>query len=166
MLTAERIIEFFGMQPLPDEGGYYMETYRAGEHIAQAELPERYDGLRCFSTAILYLLTAESCSRLHRVNSDEIFHFYLGGPVSMLQLPPDGGGRLVTLGSDILNGQQPQVVVEAGTWQGAFVREGADFALMGCTVSPGFEFADYQRADRDQLIRLYPDMAELIIRLT
>ena len=84
----------------------------------------------------------------------------------MLQLPPDGGGRLVTLGSDILDGQQPQVVVEAGTWQGAFVRESADFALVGCTVSPGFEFADYQRADRDQLIRLYPDMADLIVRLT
>ncbi len=84
----------------------------------------------------------------------------------MLQLPPDGGGRLITPGSDILNGQRPQVVVEARTWQGAFVREGADFALMGCTVSPGFEFADYQRADRDELIRLHPETAELIIRLT
>ncbi len=166
MVDAQQIIELFGMRPLSDEGGFYVETHRACERIERSGLPARYDGPRCFSTAILYLLTAESCSRLHRVSSDEIFHFYLGGPVSMLQLPPDGAGRLVTLGSDILNGQQPQVVVQAGTWQGAFVREGADFALIGCTVSPGFEFADYQRADRDELIRIYPDIAELIIRLT
>ena len=166
MLNAERIIEFFGMKPLSDEGGFYIETYRACERIERSGLGDRYDGPRCFSTAILYLLTAESFSRLHRVSSDEIFHFYLGSPVSMLQLPPNGGGRLVTLGSDILNGEKPQVIVKAGTWQGAFVREGADFALMGCTVSPGFEFADYQRADRDELIRLHPEMAELIVRLT
>ncbi len=92
MTNAQQIIEFFGMQPLSDEGGFYVETYRACERIERSGLPTRYDGPRCFSTAILYLLTAESCSRLHRVSSDEIFHFYLGGPVSMLQLPPDGDG--------------------------------------------------------------------------
>ena len=84
----------------------------------------------------------------------------------MLQLPRDGCAKLITLGSDILNGQRPQVVVPRQTWQGAFLQEGAEFALMGCTVSPGFEFADYQKADRDELIRLHPEIAELIIRLT
>ncbi len=87
MLNAAGIIEFFGMASLSDEGGFFVETYRACERIEGLGLGERYDGPRCFSTAILYLLTTESCSRLHRVNSDEIFHFYLGGPVSMLQLP-------------------------------------------------------------------------------
>ncbi len=84
----------------------------------------------------------------------------------MLQLTRDGGAELITLGSNVLDGQRLQVVVRRGTWQGAFLQEGADFALMGCTVSPGFEFADYQKADRDELIRLHPEIAELIIRLT
>jgi len=166
-VDAEQLIELFGMRPLSDEGGFYVETYRACERIGRSVLPARYDGPRCFSTAILYLLTTECRSRLHRLKSDEIFHFYLGDPVSMLQLPPDGRPELLTLGSDIPGGMRPQVLVRAGTWQGAFVRgQGAGFALMGCTVSPGFEFADYQRADRDELIRLYPDMADLIRRLT
>ncbi|MHC4645378.1 MAG: cupin domain-containing protein, partial [Planctomycetota bacterium] len=89
MMTAEQIIELFGMKPLPQEGGYYVETYRAPEKITRTALPERYAAQRCSGTAILYLLTPETVSALHRLKSDEIFHFYLGDPVTMLQLHPD-----------------------------------------------------------------------------
>jgi predicted cupin superfamily sugar epimerase len=165
-VTPEDIIEFFGMRPLPEEGGYYAETYRSAEKIAGAALPERYGGERSLGTAILYLLTAESFSALHRVRSDEIFHFHLGEPVTMLQLHPDGSSEVVTLGPDILNGQQVQVVVPKGTWQGCFVNEDGSFALLGTTVAPGFEFADFELGSREELLAKYPERRELVLRLT
>jgi predicted cupin superfamily sugar epimerase len=166
MHSAEEIIDFFGMQPLPGEGGYYIETYRATEKIAQGTLPQRYSGDRNFSTAILYLLTADTFSSLHRVKSDEIFHFYMGTAVTMLQLAPDGSDKVVTLGSDIFAGQQVQVTVPAGSWQGCCLSQAGRFALMGTTVSPGFEFADFETADREQILKQYPMQRDLIIKLT
>ena len=147
-------------------GGFYVETWRASGQIARTSLPPRYDGPRNFGTAILYLLTADNCSRLHKLKSDEIFHFHLGDPVSMVQFLEDGRARTLTLGSDILNNQSPQVAVPAGTWQGSFVIPPGQFALMGCTVAPGFDFADYESADAEHLLSLYPDQADLIKRLT
>ncbi len=166
MMTAKEIIDYFKMEPLSDEGGFYVETWRASEQIAHTSLPPRYDGPRNFGTAILYLLTADNCSRLHKVRSDEIFHFHLGDPVSMVLLTEDGKTRTLTLGSDILNNQSPQVIVPAGSWQGSFVIPPGQFALMGCTVAPGFDFADYQSADAEHLLSLYPDQADIIGRLT
>ena len=166
MITAQEIIDYFKMEPLSDEGGFYVETWRASEQIARTSLPPRYDGPRNFGTAILYLLTADSYSRLHKVRSDEIFHFHLGDPVSMVQFLEDCRTRTLTLGSDILKNQSPQVIVPAGSWQGSFVIPPGQFALMSCTVAPGFDFADYQSADRDQLLSRYPDQADLIRRLT
>jgi len=166
MMTAEQIIEFFGMRPLPREGGFYIETYRCREQIAQAKLPARYTGDRSFSTAILYLLTPDTFSALHRVNSDEIFHFYLGDPVTMLQLHLDGAGEVITLGHDILNGQRVQVTVPRESWQGCFLNEGGEFALMGTTVAPGFEDADFEPAQRQDLLQRYPAQQDLIIQLT
>lgn len=165
-MNAEQIIEFFDMRPLPGEGGFYVETYRCREKISQAKLPERYAGDRSFSTAILYLLTPEEFSVLHRVKSDEIFHFYLGDSVTMLQLRPDGGSEVITLGSDILNGQRVQVAVPQGTWQGCFLNEGRKFALLGTTVAPGFETDDFEPARRQNLLLQYPTQRDLIIRLT
>ncbi len=166
MITAEQIIELFGMKPLRGEGGFYVETYRCGEKITQAHLPARYAGERSFSSAILYLLTPDTFSRLHRLRSDEIFHFYLGDPVTMLQLHPDCSGEVITLGPDILQGQRTQVVVPGGSWQGCFLNPGGRFALMGTTVSPGFEFADFEAADREELLGQYPAHRDLITRLT
>lgn len=165
MPTAEELIARLGLQPHPKEGGFFRETYRAGERLPDAALPPRYGGARATSTAIYYLLTPTSVSALHRLQSDEVFHFYLGGPVRMLQLDPNGGGRTVVLGSDILAGQTPQLVVPRGIWQGSHLEAGA-FALLGCTVAPGFEYADYEHGDRAELTRQYPDWAELIRRLT
>ena len=166
MTRAEQIIRILGLEPLPQEGGLYRETYRSDGTIPREALPECYDGDRCYGTAIYYLLTAGVCSRLHRLRSDEIFHFHLGDPVEMLQLHPDGTSRVVLIGTDLAAGQRPQVVVPAGTWQGAVLREGGEFALLSVTVAPGFEFADYEPADAEALIARYGDRAEWIRRLT
>ena len=166
MITADEIINFFQMKPLPDEGGYYVETYRAKGKITKANLPSEYIGWRHFSTAILYLLTPDTFSRLHRVKSDEVFHFYLGDSVTMLQLHPDGTSKIIVLGQDILNGQCVQAVVPAGIWQGCFLNQGGKFALLGCTVSPGFEFADYESGRQNELLNKYPEQKDLVIQLT
>ena len=166
MLTAQKIIEMFKMKPHPAEGGYYAETYRSSERIAKSSLPERYNGDRAFCTAILFLLTSKTVSKLHRLRSDEIFHFYLGRPVSMLLLFPDNPSRVVTLGPDLIKGQLQQFVVTKDTWMGCFVQPPGRFALIGTTVSPGFEFDDFEAADRQQLLSQYPSQEDLILKLT
>ncbi len=166
METAEEIIELFGMKPLPREGGYYVETYRCDEKIVRGDLPERYTGQRSFSSAILCLLTGDAFSKLHRLASDEIFHFYLGDTITMLQLHPEGSSEIIDLGSDLTRGQHVQVAVPRGTWQGCYLNQEGKFALMGTTVSPGFEFADFEEADRDRLLKEYPTREKLILRLT
>ena len=164
MLTADAIIQHLGLQPHPKEGGYFRETYRAAESYASP--PARYIGTRSASTAIYYLLTPTTFSALHRLQTDEIFHFYLGAPMRMLQLHPDGTTRTVVLGPNLLAGQQLQVVVPRGVWQGSLLEPGGSFALVGCTVAPGFEYVDYEAGDRASLTAQYPEQAELIRRLT
>ena len=166
MTTAAEVIRFFGMKAHPGEGGYYVESYRSGEKIAQTGLPVRYRGDRNLGTAILYLLTPDTYSALHRVASDEIFHFYLGDAVTMLQLHPDGSSEVITLGQDIFNGQRVQVMVPQGSWQGCFLEEGGKFALMGTTIAPGFEFSDFEAASPKKLIERYPDQRDLICKLS
>ncbi|MDY7010366.1 MAG: cupin domain-containing protein [Planctomycetota bacterium] len=165
-MDANKIIEHFALEPLEGEGGFYRETYRSGEKIPAAALPGRYSSEKHFATAIYYLLTPETFSAIHRLVSDEIFHFYLGDPVTMLRLYPDGKGETVILGPDIEAGQRLQCVVPRGVWQGMFLNPGGQFALMGTTVAPAFDFDDYQTARRDDLIQKYPDFAKIIQRLT
>ena len=166
MLIVDQIIALLNLAPHPKEGGYFIETYRSPETISEKRLPSRYRGMRPFGTAIYYLLTPETFSAMHRLQSDEIFHFYLGDPVEMLQLWPDGSGKVLILGSDILSGMQPQVIVPKGVWQGARVLKNGRFALLGTTVSPGFEFADYKSGRRDDLIKSYSQFRDLITALT
>ena len=166
MLTAEQLIRFFAMKPLPHEGGYYVETYRASEKIGPPALPPTYHGERNLATAILYLITADSFSALHKLRSDEVFHFYLGDPVTMLQLHPDGTSEIITLGHDVLNGQRIQVTVPADTWQGCLLKEPGRFALMGTTVTPGFESADFKAGQRIELLKQYPNRRDLTLKLT
>jgi predicted cupin superfamily sugar epimerase len=163
MSTAEELIQRLGLVPHPKEGGYFRETYRSGD--AHTTLAQRYQGSRCAGTAIYYLLTPSTYSALHRLQTDEIFHFYLGDPIRMLQLDPDGQGRTIVLGPDVLHGQQLQVVVPRGIWQGSFLEPGGAFALLGCTVAPGFEYADYEAGDRQTLLKQYPAFTELIQKL-
>ena len=166
MPTADELIRHLGLQPHPKEGGYFRETYRAAEVWPAAALPARYGRDRQASTAIYYLLTPTTFSALHRLQSDEVFHFYLGDPVVMLQLLPDSSGRTVILGSDLLAGQQPQLIVPRGVWQGSMLTPGGSFALLGCTVAPGFDYADYENGDRSDLLKGYPAFATLISQLT
>ena len=165
-MTAEQIIKRFKMQPLRQEGGFFIETYRAAEVLKKGILPADVSGDRNLSSVILYLLTAKTVSLMHRLKYDEMFHFYLGNPVTMLQLHPDGSSEIVTLGHDILSEQKVQVLVPKGTWQGAFIQPGGKFSLMGCSVAPAFDAADFEIGDRETLLVKYPDMRELILHLT
>jgi predicted cupin superfamily sugar epimerase len=165
MLSADDIIKKYNLKPLPMEGGYYTETYRSDEIIARNALPDRYKADKSPGTAIYYLLTPDTKSALHRLPTDEIFHFYLGDPVRMLLLNEGGEGEIITLGSDIEAGQHVQFVVPCGVWQGAHLIEGGLFALMGTTMAPGFDFADYEPADRDYLIETHSDFKDIIARL-
>jgi len=167
MSTADELIRLLQLQPMPREGGWYRETYRSPLQLPADVLAPRYSAGRSGGTAIYYLLTPDTFSALHRLPTDEVFHFYLGHPVEMLQLgpTPGDGGRILTLGLDILDGQQVQAVVPADVWQGSMLRPGSTFALMGTTMAPGFDFADYEAADRDILSAAFPDFAERIARL-
>ncbi len=165
-MDAKKIIKHLGLTPLPGEGGFYRETYRSSEQTPAAALPERYSIDKHFATAIYYLLTPDTFSAIHRLMSDEIFHFYMGDSVTMLQLHPDGKGETIILGPDIEVGQCLQCVVPRGVWQGMYLNAGGRFALMGTTVAPAFDFDDYQPWRREDLIREFPDFAEIIKRLT
>ncbi len=166
MLTAQEVIDRLQLVPLTIEGGHFRETYRSPlRHMGHA-LPAEYGGERNASTAIYYLLKPDTFSAIHRVKSDEVFHFYAGDPVEMLQLWPDGAAKVVLIGNDLAAGQSPQVVVPAGVWQGCRLKSGGRWALMGCTVAPGFDYADFEAAPRAQLLRDFPENATLITTLT
>ena len=154
-LTADLIVDLLGMQAHP-EGGYFVETWRSDEQA---------DG-RALGTAIYFLLTPEGFSAMHRLASDEIWHHYAGGAVEMLLLHPDGKGETRQLGQDLARGDRPQTQVPRGTWQGARVLGDAPWALVGCTVTPGFAFEDFALAERDVLLATWPEHAEAIRRLT
>jgi uncharacterized protein len=165
-MTAEELIARLGLQPHPKEGGFFRETYRSAECIGKPHLPQRYTADRSFGTAIYYLLTPTSISAMHRLASDEIFHFYLGDPVRMLNLGPGSEGREIVLGTDLAAGHQLQIVVPRGVWQGSMLMDGGRFALLGCTVTPGFDYADYEHGSRAELTARHPSHAELIGKLT
>jgi uncharacterized protein len=161
MLTPEEIMKALKMEPHPVEGGFFAETYRSVGNVPRQELPG-YPGARSLSTAIYYLLTPGTISAMHRVRGDEMFHFYLGDPVEMLQLHPDGSGDTVVLGQDILRGMKLQHVVAGGVWQGSRLRDGGQFALLGTTMAPGFEYEDYETGHRAALVAQFPAFAEMI----
>jgi predicted cupin superfamily sugar epimerase len=173
-LTADEVKRVLNLRPHPREGGWFIRTYQASEMISPENFSDgRYDEPRHTGTAIYYLLEPDTFSEMHVLASDEIFHHYAGDPVEMLQLHPDGSTRRVVIGKDLRAGERPQVVVPRGVWQGSRLlrpaQDSADacgWALLGCTVSPGFEFADYQTAPRADLIAEWPGEAGLITALT
>ena len=166
MLTAKQIQDFLKLQPLPVEGGYFVESYRSKFTLVQPSLPPGYPGERVLSTAIYYMLTPDTFSAMHRLKGDEVYHFYLGDPVEMLMLKPDGAAEAVLLGHDILAGMRLQHAVPAGTWQGSRLAPGGKFALMGTTMAPGFDPQDFELGKRDDLSARYPNYAPLIAFLT
>lgn len=155
------MIQRLGLQPLGFEGGWYKENVRSEQSM-------RFDGDRGRSlhTAIYYLLTPTSRSLMHRLRSDEVYHFYLGDPVDMLLLHPDGGHERVCLGHDLSAGQEVQRCVPRGVWQGSVLRHGGRYALMGTTMSPGFQLDDFELGDRSELVVQYPALERDVKALT
>ena len=164
--TIKNFIELLDLAPLAREGGYFKETYRSGITLEGGALGSRYGEVKSISTCIFYLLTPDSFSQLHRLISDEIYHFYVGDPVDLINIDRDGQLTTTVLGSDVLAGQAPQKVVPQMVWQGSRLRPGGRFALMGLTVAPGFDFSDYENGEREALIRQYPQHMETIVRYT
>jgi len=164
-MIADDIIRLLQLQPHPVEGGFFRETYRSAATLPASALPA-HRAERSVSTAIYYLLKPGHVSELHVLPGDEVFHFYLGSPVKMLQLWPDGSGKEVVLGSNIAAGEVPQLVVPGGVWQGTHLIGDSGFALLGCTVAPGFDYADYRSASRAELTTKWPAFAEQIKKLT
>jgi uncharacterized protein len=165
-MTAEEIKRRLGLEPHPREGGYFVQTWKSEEEIPSIALPSRYSGPRAAGTAIYYLLEPSTFSEMHRLISDEVFHFYLGDPVEMLQLWPDGTSRVAVLGTDLAAGMVPQLVVPKGVWQGSRLMRGGEVALLGCTVSPGFDYDDYETGARGDLVKEFPTQAKMIEALT
>ena len=167
-LSAQQIIDSLGLEPLPVEGGLFRQAILSPETIPQSALPDRYPTDKPFTTAIYFMLTAaaDSFSALHKLPTDEVYHFYLGDPVEMLLLYPGGKSERVILGQDILNGQHVQFNVPRDVWMGSHLLPGGDFALMGTTMAPGFTPEDFVGGERDQLIEQYPAEADLIGQLT
>jgi predicted cupin superfamily sugar epimerase len=163
-MDARTLIDTLGLEPHP-EGGYYRETWRSSVRLPGTALPADYVGDRRAGTAIYYLLTPDGFSAFHRVASDEIFHFYGGDPVELWMLS-DGAGTCTTLGPDIAGGMRPQAVVPAGVWQASRLKEGGAHALLGTTVAPGFDFEDFELAERAALQALHPEHAEIVAALT
>ncbi|MGA2673355.1 MAG: cupin domain-containing protein [Terracidiphilus sp.] len=159
-MTADEIKVLLHLEPHPVEGGCFRRTYTS---TATVELPR---GTRSAGTAIYYLLEAGTFSEMHVLSSDEIFHFYLGDPVEMLQLYPDGRSAVFTLGPDLQAGQHVQLAVPAGVWQGTRLVGDGKVALLGCTVTPGFDYADYRSGSYAELAEQWPAQAERINKLT
>ena len=166
MIDVERLKSLLHLQPLAGEGGYFVQTYRAQDMIPHEALPSRYRNVRSVGTAIYYLLTPDTFSAVHRLPGDEIYHFYLGDPVELLQLAPDGTGKVQTLGPDLFQGMEVQLVVPHGIWQGSRLRAGGRFALMGTTMAPGFEYEDCELGQRAALLGSHSQFRDLIQALT
>jgi len=166
---AERLAALFGLKPLPVEGGLFARTYLSADMCSGEVLPERYAGQQhAFGSAIFMLFTdaPDSFSAVHRLKTDEVFHFYLGDPFELLLLYPDGTSRTVVLGQDVFAGQPVQFVVPAGVWQGSRLLPGGEYALFGTTMAPAFSVKDFEAGVREELMQQYPQEAQRIRSLT
>ena len=162
---AKDWVERLGLEPHP-EGGYFKEVYRAADELAASCLPERFSAPRSTATSIYYLLEGEDFSALHRIRSDEIWHFHDGQALSIEGLSPEGQRHTWRLGLNPRAGEAPMAVVPAGYWFGSRLAEGVGFALVGCTVAPGFDFDDFEMADRNELLQQFAEHQAWIRELT
>lgn len=165
MTDAKQWIDVLKLSEHP-EGGYFRETYRSDESLAKGALPTRFGGDRACSTAIYFLLEGDDFSALHRIKQEEVWHFYDGSSITIHVIAPGGDYFTIKLGRDPQGGAAPQAVVKAGYLFGVTVDDPRSYALAGCTVAPGFEFADFEMPTRAELCRLYPEHRQIIERLT
>lgn len=164
-ISISQIIERLNLEPHP-EGGYFRETYRSSGKIQQDSLESGFEGMRNYSTCIYFLLTSNDFSAFHRIKQDEIWHFYDGSPIRLHVIDPSGTYSEHLIGRELMLGENPQVIVPAGCWFAAEVEDGNAYSLVGCTVSPGFDFRDFELRSRQELITLFPNQKELISKLT
>ena len=162
---AKDWIEKLQLAPHP-EGGYFRQTYKSEVVIAREALPAGFSGARAASTAIYFLLDGQNFSAFHRLRSDELWHFYAGAPLCVHLLDPAGNYSRIILGSDPDSGEALQAVVPGGNWFASHVADWSAFALVGCTVAPGFDFQDFEMGNRKELTARYPQHHDLIARLT
>jgi hypothetical protein len=161
----KEIIQRLKLRPHP-EGGYFKETYRSKGEIDKNSLGLEFSGKRSYSTCIYFLLTSEKFSAFHRLRQDEIWHFYDGSPISLHIISPSGKYSNHLIGMNLENGQVPQFVVPGGSWFAAEIPENNQYSLIGCTVSPGFDFEDFELKSRAELTSMFPDHENIISRLT
>ena len=166
MATVKEIMERFRLAPLTGEGGLFRRTYLSGDVLGREAFDGRYPEEKHAGSAILYMVTPSCCSRLHRLPTDEVYHFYLGDPVQLLLIPPEGEPFTVTLGQDVLAGMEVQFTVKAGWWQGSCLRPGGRWALLGTTMAPAYSDSDYEDADPEALCCAHPQWSQQIRFLT
>ena len=163
--TAQFWVEKYNMQKHP-EGGYFVETYRSSEKISTSALPKRFGGDRNFSTGIYFLLESHHISALHRIASDEMWHFYAGCPLNVCVIDNQGDLTIIRLGNNPENGEVFQAVVPAGMWFGSKPAEPDSYSLVGCTVAPGFDFEDFEMKSSTELLTMFPQHREIVEILT
>ncbi len=158
---VEFLIEKLNLKPHP-EGGFFKETYRSKESIKKENLHVRFAGDRAHSTSIYFLLTSENYSALHKIQSDEMWHHYEGGTLEITSIDNNGKLTVHSLGKNLENNEEPQIVIKAGDWFGAKVKDKDTYTLAGCTVSPGFDFEDFVMGDKNELLKQFPQHKEVI----
>jgi len=164
-MTANEVIRTLNLIPHPTEGGKFLQTYASPEQFHPGP---RYPSERAHSTAIYYLLEPDTFSEIHRLRSDEIFHHYAGDPLEMLQLPIGQPGQRILIGPNLAAGERPQILAPRDVWQGSRILPGSPigWSLIGCTVSPGFAYEDYESGSRAALLAEWPQWSNLIAALT
>jgi len=165
MKTAEYYIQKLKLTAHP-EGGWFKEVYRSNEIIMKSALFGRYSNERAFSTSIYFLLESEQKSLLHKLNSDEIWHFYDGSPLKLFLLDKDGNVSEIHLGRNLDKEEVLQFTIPNGQWFCAEVQDKDSFTLTGCTVSPGFDFSDFELGAREKLFKLFPHHKDFIVKFT
>ncbi len=169
MNVIKQIIDHFTLEPMPEEGGVFTRNYLSTDGFLGRDLPARYEGVdHPAGSAIIMLLTDEpdSFSALHRLKTDEVYHYYQGDPLELLLLFPDGEGKTVRLGPNFLEGDLVQIAVPRGTWQGSSVKAGGKYTLFGTTMAPAFVNSDFEIGYRDELCKQFPQFVGRITELT
>lgn len=164
-MTVETLVKELDLLPHP-EGGYYKETYRSEGKIPQSYLSPDFNGDRNMATGIYFLIEKGNFSALHKIKSDETWHFYYGDALEVIEINEQGILTITKIGSHLLQGETFQYTVKANTWFGSRVGENGIFSLVGCTVYPGFDFNDFELASRHLLIQLFPQHTNIITELT
>jgi hypothetical protein len=163
--SIQNIIQKLQLEPHP-EGGFYKQTYKSEGIINEDSLSEEYQGKRNFSTCIYFLLTSDNFSAFHKIKQDEIWHFYDGSPIRLHIISQEGIHTSHQIGRDLENGEVPQFIVPGGNWFASEVVKKDSYSLVGCTVSPGFTFEDFELKSRKDLVSIFPEKEEIITKLT